>query len=424
MTDTKQGESSSQLPQVTPPEPHASTSSQAPQVQAEVAPVADSTQTPDIQKTEDRAELLARARSFLVSPQVQHQDISAKRAFLVEKGLNDSEIEGLLQNLPPQLPSIPPRTYPQPPPSNLPVLLLGLARLFSWLAGGSVVLVFLYHRLLLPRITQTSLARHALKSHHLTLLRRLTTSLSALKESQAECFSVLPRSAAFKEPDQYVQCKSVADVVTILGEKDPDFSSVPQVTLLRCGIADFGKGKEEKDARPSTEDLFRYLEGHVPWLVSEEGLQYEQELWDTLSTCPLFSRASPSSTSATEPQQSEEATPLSHWEYTAPEPSSPPPLVTSLDGLLSVLPKDTKTRKSPFQHSLQTLSDFTGYISTQVYLPYRPSPGMGLPSNQGQNPVEDEVRREIRALKGLVLNRRSFMPSRPPYTSGQPRVTP
>jgi hypothetical protein len=40
---------------------------------------------------------------------------------------------------------VPPRSYPQPPPSNLPILLLGLARLFSWIAAGSAALVFIYH---------------------------------------------------------------------------------------------------------------------------------------------------------------------------------------------------------------------------------------------------------------------------------------
>ena len=38
---------------------------------------------------------------------------------------------------------------------------------------------------------------------------------------------------------------------------------------------DYGKGKEEQNAKPSTEDLFRYLESQIPWLVSEEGLRYE-----------------------------------------------------------------------------------------------------------------------------------------------------
>lgn len=113
--------------------------------------------------TEDlnREHLLDRARSFLASPQVQNQDLPSKRAFLREKGLSEAEIENLLRTLvraypsnrPQTLnisfqslhtPSIPPRTYPQPPPSNLPVLLLGIVRLFSWLAGGSAALIFFY----------------------------------------------------------------------------------------------------------------------------------------------------------------------------------------------------------------------------------------------------------------------------------------
>lgn len=78
----------------------------------------------------------------------------------------------------------------------------------------------------------------------------------------------------------------------------------------------------------------------------------------------------------------------------------------SLTKLAEELPKDSRERKSPFQHGLQTLSDFTGYISTQIYMPYRPPPlGSGIPSANGQEPIEEEMRREIRTLKGLVLNR-------------------
>lgn len=64
------------------------------------------------------------------------------------------------------------------------------------------------------------------------------------------------------------------------------------------------------------------------------------------------------------------------------------------------------TRTSLFQRTLQFLSDFTGEISAQVYLPYRPSTmGAGIPPLAETSSIEDELRREIRALKGLVLNR-------------------
>lgn len=47
----------------------------------------------------DRAELLARARAFLTSPQVRLQDSDAKRTFLAEKGLTPSEVDQLLREL-------------------------------------------------------------------------------------------------------------------------------------------------------------------------------------------------------------------------------------------------------------------------------------------------------------------------------------
>ncbi len=47
----------------------------------------------------DRTELIDKARIFLNSPQVRYEDPSAKRRFLAEKGLNDTEIDGLLQEL-------------------------------------------------------------------------------------------------------------------------------------------------------------------------------------------------------------------------------------------------------------------------------------------------------------------------------------
>ena len=50
-------------------------------------------------KPEDRSDLLAKARSFLASPQVRNQDVNAKRAFLAEKGLNDTEIVELLRTI-------------------------------------------------------------------------------------------------------------------------------------------------------------------------------------------------------------------------------------------------------------------------------------------------------------------------------------
>lgn len=41
-------------------------------------------------------------------------------------------------------PAVPPRTYPQPPPSNLPNLLVGVLRIATWAAGGSAAILLLY----------------------------------------------------------------------------------------------------------------------------------------------------------------------------------------------------------------------------------------------------------------------------------------
>lgn len=70
------------------------------------------------------------------------------------------------------------------------------------------------------------------------------------------------------------------------------------------------------------------------------------------------------------------------------------------------MPVPEKTRISPFQHLVETLSEFTGYISSQVYVPYHPPPGgMGMLASHGLSPAEEQLKREIRTLKGLVLNR-------------------
>lgn len=60
---------------------------------------AANTATQPMGLSEDRSDLLARARSFLQSPSIVHQDIMAKRQFLAEKGLDNLEIQGLLREL-------------------------------------------------------------------------------------------------------------------------------------------------------------------------------------------------------------------------------------------------------------------------------------------------------------------------------------
>ena len=47
--------------------------------------------------TGDREDLLSKARAFLRSPQIQYQDVAAKRQFLAAKGVAEPDIEALLR---------------------------------------------------------------------------------------------------------------------------------------------------------------------------------------------------------------------------------------------------------------------------------------------------------------------------------------
>ncbi|KAJ7094529.1 hypothetical protein B0H15DRAFT_126932 [Mycena belliarum] len=365
--------------------------------------------SPSQPEPESRAELLAKARAFLHQPQIQRENDAAKRRFLAEKGLNDAEIQGLMRELPVQMPVVPPRSYPQPPPSNLPLLLLGLVRLFSWIAGGSAALVFIYYRMFLPRVTATYIARGSLKSHQLSLIRKLNTSLTALKESQAEVAAVLPRPEPHKEPAPFAACLSIDTLLERAKKQEIEVSGIPAISLLRCAISDFRKGSDSRN--PRTEEVFQVMEGKIPWLVSKEGAPFENHLWDTLSTCPLFvpdSTPSPDSTSAVPVA---DAPAIIHWAYVPPAPQAPTALMQSLNSLSASIPKPPSERHSTLQHALQTMSDFTGYISSQIYVPFASSVSRFTPGGGLLGPAEEEVRKEIRALKGLVLNRRSFMPT-------------
>lgn len=178
------------------------------------------------------------------------------------------------------------------------------------------------------------------------------------------------------------------------------------MSLLRCAFEDF-EVKKIKDV--TGEVLFDTLEGKNAWIASEEGAEYavsdpsrlqvlcicvadvclQRRVWDCLNTTPIF-------------EQSEVDSKIT-WSYTPPTPPTPPPLFTSLNNLKSSLPQPPQPRQPRFQHTMQALSDFTGYIATQTYAV--PSTYRLGGSTSSLPPEVEEARREIRALKGLVLNR-------------------
>ncbi|EGO02042.1 hypothetical protein SERLA73DRAFT_166545 [Serpula lacrymans var. lacrymans S7.3] len=337
----------------------------------------------------DRIELISRARSFLTSPNIRDQNILSKRSFLSEKGLTAPEIEALLRELPLQLPLVPPRTYPQPAPSNLPNLLIGLARIFTWITGTSAALLFIYYRFILPRITRTYEARHMLIKHQSSLLSRFTDSLRTLKDTQESSYVELPRKSHPAEDSRYAQHHTLEALLAAIGDGDPE--SIPDETLLRCALEELTEPKDS--GAVSTEKLFHHFEAKVLWLQGEDGAQRQGKLWYTLNTNP--------------PLPSELL-----WKYNPPQ-SNIAPLLPALSKLKTSLQSRStipSVASAATQNALQTLSDFTGYITTQTYslnLPIRG--GFGMSTSVGLGAEEDELRREIRALKGLVLNRRSFL---------------
>ncbi|KAL1686942.1 hypothetical protein GGG16DRAFT_63301 [Schizophyllum commune] len=354
---------------------------------------------------EDRTILLERARHFLASPQIQQQDDAGKRRFLSEKGLKAEEVDAVLRETATQSQRLlpPPPTYPQPPPSNLPGLLLAAARALSWIAGGSAILIFIYYRFLLPRILRTASARRGLLTHQRSLMDKFHASLKSTKDTLTEDLKDVPRPDPNTEPVKWRDCHTVKAALQQAEAEKVEVGEIPTVTLLRCALEELkgrekkegeAKEKEKEGALPTTEDVFRVLEGRIPWLLSEDGLVREGQLWDMLSTSPLFA------------SEVDDVQGLQRWRYVAPEVPPTPPLLSSLSALsesMSKLPSETENR--PFQRTLQTLGDFTGYLSSQVYAPFRPNgPQYGLGSS-GLGPVEEDMRKEIRALKGLVLNR-------------------
>ena len=114
----------------------------------------------------------------------------------------------------------------------------------------------------------------------------------------------------------------------------------------------------------------------------------QRRVWDCLNTTSIF--------------QQEEKDGKSTWTYDAPKPPPAPPLMTSLSELQASLPP-SQPKQPRFQHTMQALSDLTGYIAAQTYA--IPSTLRFGSTSSLMSPEAEDARREIRALKGLVLNR-------------------
>ncbi|KDQ17232.1 hypothetical protein BOTBODRAFT_64259 [Botryobasidium botryosum FD-172 SS1] len=302
--------------------------------------------------TGPRVDLINRARLFLLAPSVRNRDDAGKREFLLEKGLNAEEIDGLLAEVPNAPPPIPPRSYSMilqkqpPPPSNLPLFLISLCRAFAYVSAASGVVLFAYFKYILPRLSEAFQARRDLRTQQIDLLIRLNERLTVLRDE------VKAPSPAEADPEAQVEAN---------GEEQKQGDNEEEVAT--------------KSVPPSpTYTALVHLISVLPSL-------------HRVTSTPIATTPTPASTSST----------------------------------------------PTYATTLHALTQLTAYISSQTYLfsssssSYSPWNVSGF-GNRQLGPAEEEVRREIKALKGLVLNRRSFaptsvMPSRLPVSSSSTTST-
>lgn len=125
---------------------------------------------------------------------------------------------------------------------------------------------------------------------------------------------------------------------------------------------------------------------------------WQESLWRTLSDAPLF-RPTETNSSSESPR----------WSYHVPDPETrpTPPLLPALSKLQGSVADAVSARPTHrFQHTLQALIDFTGYLTTKTYTLASAMHRLpGTTSSPATGIEEEEIRMEIKALKGLVLNR-------------------
>jgi hypothetical protein len=120
----------------------------------------------------------------------------------------------------------------------------------------------------MPLLIQSYQARLALKAHQNDLLTRLTISIDSLKETQSKCFSVLPEPEQFKEDPKYRECHTLDAIVAASQNKEKE---IPPFSVLRCAIEE--SVSQNRDV--GTEALFCAIAAKLPWLNSEDGVQYQ-----------------------------------------------------------------------------------------------------------------------------------------------------
>ncbi|KAG8981832.1 hypothetical protein FRB94_009220 [Tulasnella sp. JGI-2019a] len=275
--------------------------------------------------------LIEKARQFLVSPEIRYQDDEKKRFFLLNKGLDPGDVEMLLEEnaLPP--PPLPPRTYPGATKrTDWLALLASVSKALVYLSGASVAVLFVYYRILLPRISAALEARHLLQAQGADHLKGMQDRVRSLKES-------LP-PIVWPEPNG----KDSAIEPSRTAVDSMPLSSETELDQVKAEAND-ASGPPKSKTNDLAKNLFSLAE-------SIQSIRFARQINRDQS--------------------------------------------------------DT----------LQSMTNLTGFISSRIhYRSYQDVLGAGAAGTKRSTlgPVEDEVRSEIRALKGLALNRRTFVSATP-----------
>lgn len=112
--------------------------------------------------------------------------------------------------------------------------------------------------------------------HQKDLLGKLTASLESLKTTQEATHAVLPRPDPYSD-HQYGNCQTLDEIIAA----SQDRRDVPEITLLRCALADL----VAQNKKPTTEEVFLVLETKFPWLKEEEGAAFLVRSMSSRSSC-------------------------------------------------------------------------------------------------------------------------------------------
>ncbi|KAG8874178.1 hypothetical protein FRB97_006087 [Tulasnella sp. 331] len=286
------------------------------------APPAPESRDVDPAAPPNRDRLIQKARHFLLTSDVRYQDDDRKRFFLLGKGLDPDDVSMLLNEIALPPPPLPPRTYPGATKrTDWLALLLSVSRVLAYLSGASAAMLFMYYRILLPRINAGLEARHLLQLQGTDSLKGLRDRVESIKQQ-------LP---PIVRPDSEVEASSAAE-----------------------------SSAQNDDATIDTK-----MEVNPPESGANDGSLAQNSKTDDLAV--------------------------------------------NLSMLASTIHSIRFARQINRDKSdtLQSLANLTGFISSRIhYRSYADAMGTGMGAKRPSlGPVEDEVRSEIRALKGLALNR-------------------